>query len=109
MQRSELVTVPSFSPQPRAGSSTCANAVVSVFSITSETITNSQRDSARLTLSASGRLTTGLVAMIQTALMRPWSIASNRSTAFRPGWSAIIGLRQNVCTASRSLGLSSSM
>ena len=77
MRRSELVTVPSFSPHPVAGSSTWAQAVVSVFSMQSDTTTSSQRASARRTRSASGRLTTGLVAMIHTAFTAPRSIASN--------------------------------
>ena len=57
MQRSELVTVPSFSPQAAEGSSTCASAVVSVCRSTSDTTTNGQARSASRTRSASGRLT----------------------------------------------------
>ena len=41
MRRSELVTVPSFSPQAAAGSSTCAYCVVSVWRTQSETMTSS--------------------------------------------------------------------
>src|ERR1700712_1325611 len=85
MRRSEFVTVPSFSPQPSAGSKTCANAFVSVRSMMSELTTSSHRASARFACSPSGRLTTGFVPMIQTALMRPASTALKRSTAFSPG------------------------
>ena len=92
MVRSEFVTVPSFSPQASAGSSTCASAAVSVFAITSDTTTSSQLRSACFTLSASGRLTTGLVAMIHTALMRPSWMRSNISTAFGPWRVAMVGL-----------------
>ena len=49
--------------------------------ITSETMTNSHLRKASLTLSASGKLKTGFVAIIQTALTLPCSIALNRSTA----------------------------
>ncbi len=109
MRRSELVTVPSFSAQPSAGSSTSAQALVSVFWTMSLTTTSSHLASARRTWSASGRLTTGLVAMIQTALTLPASIAWNSSTAFRPGLSAMRGESQKVCTSSRWAGWSSSM
>ena len=47
--------------------------------------------SAARTASALGRLATGLVAMIQTALISPRPTASNRSTAFRPGFVAMRG------------------
>ena len=107
MRRSELVTLPSFSPQPVAGSSTSANRVVSVSAIISLTTTKSQAAIARDTRSASGIDTAGLVQMIHSALMRPSSTARNISTAFRPGLSAIAGLAQNSCTALRCAGLSS--
>ncbi|MNT18157.1 hypothetical protein D3C72_1533410 [compost metagenome] len=71
--------------------------------------TSSHLASARRTWSASGRLTTGLVAITQTALTRPASIASNSSTAFRPVRSAIIGDCQKLCTTSRCSGLASSI
>jgi hypothetical protein len=48
------------------------------------------------TWSASGRLTSGLVAMTHTALMRPSSMARNRSTAFRPGLSAMRGIARSL-------------
>ena len=101
MQRSELVTVPSRSPQLAAGSTMSATAVVSV-SVMSDTTTSSQRASAARTRSASGRLTTGLVAMIHSALIRPSATASNNDTAFSPGVSGRYGLRQNDCTSARS-------
>src|SRR3546814_20410709 len=68
--RSELVTVPSFSPQASAGSSRCASCAVSVDATTSETTTNSQRRSASRTRSTSGRLTTGLVDIIHRSEAR---------------------------------------
>lgn len=71
MRRSELVTVPDFSPHAAAGSSTSAHRVVSVCRTQSDTTTSGQRASASPIRSASGMLTTGFVAMIQTALMRP--------------------------------------
>ena len=108
MRRSEFVTVPSFSPQPSAGSSTSACAFVSDCALMSDTTTSSHLSSARRTWSASGMLTSGLVAMIHTALTLPASIAWNRSTAFRPGLFAMRGESQKVCTVSRCSGLSSS-
>ena len=64
----------------------------------------SQPRSASRTASASGRLATGLVAMIHTALMRPARTASNSSTAFRPGLVAMRGARQKRATRSISAG-----
>ena len=43
--------------------------------------------------------------MIQMALIRPAWIASNRSTALRPGREAIRGLPQNSCTMRRCSGV----
>ena len=68
---------------------------------TSETTTNGHFFSAARTKSASGRLSTGLVAMIQTALTRPSSMALNRSTALRPGLSAQARRAQKSCTSAR--------
>ena len=48
----------------------------------------------RARVSASGMLTTGLVAMIQIALIVPSSTARNMSTAFKPGRLAITGESQ---------------
>ena len=84
MRRSELVTVPSFSPQPAAGSTTCPKRVVSVGQ-QSDTATNGHAASAARTRPVRGRLAAGLVATIHSAFTRPSSTASNRSTALRPG------------------------
>ncbi len=43
---------------------------------------------------------TGLVAMIHSALMRPSATALNMSTALRPGFVAIVGDIQKDCTMS---------
>ena len=94
IRRSELVTVPSFSPQPVAGRRTWARRVVSVSAIMSETTTKSQPLIAAATRSASGIETAGLVQMIQSALIRPSATAWNISTAFSPGLAAITGLCQ---------------
>src|SRR5438477_353791 len=62
MRRSELVTVPDFSPQASAGSSTCAPALtVSLERTFSETTNNSSFFSAVRAASASGNDTAGLV------------------------------------------------
>ena len=81
MRRSELVTVPPFSPHAAAGSTTSAYGTVSVCRKASCTTTNSAALSASRILSISGIEWTGLVQTIQTALMRPVRIASNISTA----------------------------
>ena len=101
MRRSELVTVPSFSPQPVAGSSTWASRVVSVCAMMSETTTKGQAAIAAATRPASGMVTAGFVQMIQSALIRPSSTARNMSTAFRPGRSAMTGADQKPRTAAR--------
>src|ERR1700724_1449254 len=54
-----------------------------------------------------GRLATGLVAMIHTALISPRSSASKRSTAFRPGCVAMRAARQKRPTRSMSAGVKS--
>lgn len=105
MRRSELVTVPSFSPQPVAGSRMSATAVVSVSATQSDTTTVSQRSSARRQRSASGRLTSGLVARIQMNFTLPRSTASNRSRAFSPGLLATFDVPQKSPTALRSSSL----
>ncbi len=85
MRRSELVTVPSFSPQAAAGSSTCAPAsVVSVEVRASETTKRSSFLSAARMASARGSVTAGLVCITHSALISPRSIASNICTAFSP-------------------------
>ena len=60
---------------------------------------------AASTASASGIESTGLVAMIHSALMRPSATARNMSTAFRPGLSAMAGELQKRCTRSRCAGV----
>jgi hypothetical protein len=109
MRRSELVTVPSFSPQASAGRRMCAWRTVSVSAMQSDTTTHSQRSSARRTWSLSGRLTTGLVAMIHSAFTSPRSTARNRSTALSPALDAIRGACQKRCTSARCSAFSSSM
>ncbi len=101
--------MPSFSPHAAAGNSICASTEVSVRATQSETTTSSQRRNASRARSAFGRLTTGLVAMIHTALMRPPYMASNISTALSPGRCARRGACQNCCTMSRWAALSKSM
>ena len=109
MLRSELVTVPSFSPQPSAGSSTCANAVVSVL-----------RDNRRRRRARSARARASpdrhragsqpdSCAMIQTALIRP---ACDRLEQLdrlesRPCWRCA-GSPRKSARVSRCRGLSSS-
>ena len=88
-RRSEFVTVPDFSPQARAGRATSASFTVSVNASTSEITTRGHAARASRTRSASGIDTTGLVPMIQMALIRPSATASNISTAFKPGLSAM--------------------
>ena len=101
--------MPSFSPHAVAGSSTWAWRVVSVCRMQSDTTTRSQASSAARARSTSGRLTSGLVDMIQTALMRRSAIASNISTALSPLLSAMTGERQKRCTMSRCCGFSISI
>ena len=102
MRRSELVTLPSFSPQAAAGRRTWAWTAVSVPAVTSDTTRNSQAFRAATTASASGRLTAGLVAMTHRALMRPSATARNNSTALRPGFPARCDAPQKRPTRSRA-------
>ena len=91
MRRSELVTVPSFSPQAAAGSSTCGAASMRVVA----RARCRTRRTARASCSASriaaarGSDTAGLVAITHSALISPRSIASNICTALRPSRSAM--------------------
>ena len=103
MRRSELVTVPAFSPQLAAGSSTSAKRVVSV-RVTSETTTKSQAFRAARTRIESGIDTAGFVPMIQSALMLPSPTPRNISTAFKPGARAMSGAFQKRATRSTSGG-----
>src|ERR1700742_2273747 len=85
MRRSELVTVPDFSPQASAGSSTCApELTVSLERTFSDTTNSSSLAIASRTTSASGSDTTGLVPITHNALISPRAIASNIWTAFNP-------------------------
>ncbi len=94
IRRSELVTVPSFSPQPVAGSKTSAQRAVSVLAVMSDTTTKSQFLRVARTPSASGKETAGFVQAIHNALICPSATALNMSTAFRPARSAICGADQ---------------
>ena len=85
MRRSELVMVPSVSPQVDAGSSTSANGAVSVSAKASCSTTHSAACSASCTRFWSGSDCAGLVQAIQTALISPRLTASNSSTAVLPG------------------------
>ena len=103
MRRSEFVTVPSFSPQPQAGSRTCApREMLSVETTFSETTRRSSCPSAARAASASGRDTAGLVAMIQSALTPPSAILRNSATALSPSRSAMRGAFQKRRTRSTS-------
>ena len=108
MQRSELVTVPSFSPQVVAGRTTSARRAVSVAAVMSETTTKSQASIAARTASASGMVAAGLVWMIQSALIRPSPAARNMSIALSPGLSGMAGASQKLRTAARCSGFSMS-
>ena len=101
MQRSELVTVPSFSPHAAAGRTMSAKHVVSVGQ-QSLTTTNGHAPSAARTRPARGMLTAGLVLRIHSALTVPSSTASNSSTALSPGRVAMRGADQNRRTRSTS-------
>ena len=65
-----------------------------VRAVTSCATTKGQARNAAATASASGIETTGLVWMIQIALIRPQATARNMSTACSPGLSASTGLAQ---------------
>ena len=106
MRRSELVTVPDFSPQACAGNSTCAPAAtVSLERTFSETTNSSSFFSAARAASASGSDTAGLVPITHSALISPRPIASNICTAFSPSWVAMRGAFQNRRTRSMSGGV----
>ena len=106
MRRSELVTVPSFSPQAAAGSSRCAPALtVSLERTFSDTTNRSSFVSAARTAPARGSDTAGLVAITHSALIWPRSTASNICTALRPSRRAIRGACQKRPTRSTSAGV----
>src|SRR6266478_3924348 len=106
MRRSELVTVPDFSPQACAGNSTCAPASTVSLERTFSEITNSSSFfSAARAVSASGNDTAGLVPITHKALISPRAIASNSWTAFSPPCVAMRGAFQNRRTRSMSGGV----
>src|SRR5688572_26330959 len=84
---SELVIVPSFSKCPAAGRITSPQATVSDRLEISCTTTNFALRNAASARLASGKLTSGLVQIIQTALSAPLSSASIICVAVRPGFS----------------------
>ena len=109
MRRSELVTVPSFSPHELAGSNTSAYWQVSVLLYASCTTTNSAVLSAVNTLFKSGIECAGFVQAIQIALISPLLTASNISTAVLPGFSGTESMPQSLATSSRCSGLFNSL
>src|SRR2546426_180015 len=108
MRRSELVTVPSFSPQLEAGSSRSANSAVSVLRNASCTTTNSARSSPARTSAASGIDCAGLVHAIHTARTSPSRSARNSSTAVLPGSAGTWGTPHSFAISARCLGLARS-
>lgn len=94
MRRSELVTMPSFSPQLAAGSSRSANWQVSLVAKASCTTTKGQMASACCTSCWSGSDCAGLLQAIHRALIRPLRTASNSSMALSPGRSGSAGIPQ---------------
>jgi hypothetical protein len=104
MRRSELVTVPSFSPHPAAGSRTCAWAVVSV----SRDVGDDDERAGLERLANEIRLGKAVDRVRRhdpERLDPPLAHRLEQSTAFRPGF-AIRGLCQKRCTSSRSSGFS---
>ena len=105
MRRSELVTVPSFSPQAAAGRRTCAPAsTVSLVRTFSDSTNSSSLPSASRTRLARGSETAGFVAITHSALILPRAIASNMGTALRPSRMAMRGACQNRRRRSTSCG-----
>ncbi len=103
MRRSELVTVPSFSPHAAAGRRICAPAfTVSLASTFSETTNRSSFLSASRTWLARGSETAGLVAITHSALILPRAMASNICTALGPSRGATRGAFQKRRTRSMS-------
>ena len=98
MQRSELVTVPSFSPHAAAGSNTCARAVVSVAATQSDTTTNSQRLKAARTLigirQADDWIGGGNPDRLDASVMN----GIEQINRLQSGCCAMRGLRQKACT-----------
>ena len=86
---------------------TSAKASVSVRAITSDTTTKGHLVRAAAMSDERGILTTGLVAMIQIALIRPSATASNMTTAYSPGARAVFGALQNRAARATSSGAKS--
>ena len=105
MRRSLLVTVPSFSAQVAAGSTTSAKAAVAVPEKASCRMTSSQRSSAARTSAWSGMDCAGFVQAIHSALTSPRAAAWNSSTAVLPGWSGIASTPHSAATSSRCAAL----
>ncbi len=104
MRRSELVIVPSFSPQPAAGKTRSAYGMASDLLEMSCTTTNLAFFSAASILRASGMLTMGLVQMIHRAFIEPSSIPLNTWVAVFPGLAEIPSTPQKLATSSRCSG-----
>ena len=81
---------------------------MSVSAVTSCTTTKGQPRSASATTSASGIEPTGLVWMIQIALILPSPTARNMSTAFSPALSGVAGEAQKPRSTFRCVGFSMS-
>ena len=105
MRRSELVTVPSFSPQVLAGSNTSAYSAVSILLYASCTTTNSALPKASSTLFKSGSECAGLVQAIQIALIDPSLTALNISTAVLPGVAGTSATSHSLATSARCSAL----
>ena len=109
MRRSELVTVPSFSPHVLAGSNTSAYLQVSVLLNASCTTTNSAFSSAASTLFKSGIECAGLVQAIQIALISPLFTASNISIAVLPAVSGTFSTPHILAISARCSALAKSL
>ena len=93
---SELVKTESFSAQAAAGSTTSAYLTVSERLEISWTTTNLAFCKPFSTIFKSGKLTIGLVVIIQIAFIRPSARAWNISVAVKPGLSEIFVPPQNA-------------
>lgn len=82
--RSELTMTPSVSPHSAAGSATSAYALVSVSANTSWVTTNSAVSSPSMTVRRFATEATGLVQMIQQALIAPSAMCRNMSIVPMP-------------------------
>jgi hypothetical protein len=102
--RSELIITPSASAQSAPGSMMSAWMLVSVSRKASWVMTSSAVSSAAIAPARFGMLATGLVQMIQHALMRPARMSSNIATAPAPSSARIVacGRPQRSSTKRRS-------